>query len=310
MHTIPNNIRTTTMTATKPVLITELHDVLAVKNAHERDQNIVFQEKGHVYTILNDRNSKYTSVTTWNKQHFREFDADKIIHKMMNGKKWQPGHKYWGMTAQQIKDQWARNSSSVSSAGTDMHFNIECFMNNPSVPYPYTQSDLLANYETCVGEPPNFEPATEWTYFLEFAKAHGDKRPYRTEWLIYDDDLKLSGSIDMVYENEDGTLSIYDWKRSKEITKINRYDDTAITECINYLPDTNFWHYSLQLNTYKRILERKYGKTVKDLYLVRLHPDCERQTYELLKVPNLEREIDALFAEMAPETCAESTDVI
>ena len=30
-------------------------------------------------------------------------------------------------------------------------------------------------------------------------------------------------------------------------------------QCINHLPDTNFWHYSLQLNTYKAILEDKYG---------------------------------------------------
>lgn len=292
------------MTDNKPHMITHLHDVLATKNAHERDRHIVFQEEGHVYTILNDKDSKYTSVTTWNKKHFAEFDADKIIHKMMNGKKWQPGHKYWGMTADQIKDKWASNSISVSSAGTEMHFNIECFMNNPSVPYPYTHSELLANYETRVIETPDFEPAREWTYFIEFVKAHGDKRPYRTEWLIYDDDLKLSGSIDMVYENGDGTLSIYDWKRSKEITKINRYDDTATTKCINYLPNTNFWHYSLQLNTYKRILERKYGKTIKDMFLVRLHPDCEKNTYDLFKVPNLEKEVDALFAEMISETCS------
>jgi nucleoside-diphosphate-sugar epimerase len=42
------------------------------------------------------------------------------------------------------------------------------------------------------------------------------------EWMIFDEDLKLAGSIDMVYENPDGTLSIYDWKRSKDISKINK----------------------------------------------------------------------------------------
>ena len=61
------------------------------------------------------------------------------------------------------------------------------------------------------------------------------------------------------------------------------------------MPDSNFWHYALQLNTYNRILERKYGKTVIDLYLVRLHPDAEENNYELIKLPDLTKEIDELF---------------
>ena len=112
--------------------------------------------------------------------------------------------------------------------------------------------------------------------------------------LIYDDNVKMSGSIDMVYENvEDGTLSIYDWKRCKSIDKTNGWNKFAITECISHLPDSNFWHYALQLNTYKTILERNYGKRVTDMYLVRLHPDSS--TYQLLKVPVLENEMNDLF---------------
>jgi hypothetical protein len=53
----------------------------------------------------------------------------------------------------------------------------------------------------------------------------------------------------------------------------------------------------LQLNTYKAILEKKYGKTVKELFLVRLHPDAEEKTYELIKIPDLSTEIKELFEE-------------
>ena len=113
--------------------------------------------------------------------------------------------------------------------------------------------------------------------------------------MIYDEELKLAGSIDMVYENPDGTLMIYDWKRSKEISKTNGWNKSAITECIEHLPDTNFWHYSLQLNTYKTILERKYGKIVTNLYLVRLHPNNPKKTFELLKVPILQNEMNDLI---------------
>ena len=51
------------------------------------------------------------------------------------------------------------------------------------------------------------------------------------------------------------------------------YKEHATTECIKHLPNTNFWHYSLQLNTYKAMLEKNYNKKVTDLYLVRLHPN-------------------------------------
>jgi hypothetical protein len=59
------------------------------------------------------------------------------------------------------------------------------------------------------------------------------------------------------------------------------------------LPDTNFWHYSLQLNTYKAILERNYEKKVTDLYLVQLHPI--QDGYRLIKCADLSNEISELF---------------
>ena len=271
-----------------------LHPTLASRNCHERDPFIQFFEEDHKYVITNDPENKYTSVTTWNHSHFPIFNANLIIKNMMKGKNWKEGHKYWGLTAEEIKKQWSNNSSAVSGAGTDLHFEIECFMNNPCIE-EYKHTDLYNSYLTLSSS--NETKAIEWDYFINFIKDHPELKPYRTEWTIYDEDLKISGSIDMVYENPDGTLSIYDWKRSKEITRINNFKKFAINKLICHMPDSNFWHYALQLNTYKRILERKYGKIVTDLYLVRLHPDAEEKNYELIKLPDLTKEIDELFEE-------------
>ena len=272
-----------------------LHSVLASRNCHERDQYIKFFEEDHKYVITNDPNNKYTSVTTWNHSHFPVFNANLIIKNMMRGKNWKEGHKYWGLTAEEIKQQWSSNSSAVSGAGTDLHFEIECFMNNPDLESGhkkgYKHADLHDNYLKA----PKAIEVIEWDYFINFVKDHPELKPYRTEWTIYDEDLKISGSIDMIYENPDGTLSIYDWKRSKDITRVNNFNKFAINKLICHMPDANFWHYALQLNTYKRLIERKYGKTVTDLYLVRLHPDAEEKNYELIKLPDLTKEIDELF---------------
>ena len=52
--------------------------------------------------------------------------------------------------------------------------------------------------------------------------------------------LKLAGSIDMTFISKE--ILIFDWKRSK-IKKTNSWE-SATTECINFMPNSNFWHYS------------------------------------------------------------------
>lgn len=245
---------------------------LANKNPHNRDSHILFDEGSHIYTI--DGDSNYMSVTTWNHSHFEHFDADKIIVKMMKSRKW-PQSKYYGMTPTEIKDLWDKNGKQASYEGTKMHFNIECF---------YNDMDVEVDYD-----------CKEIDYFLEFHNDVGSKlEPYRTEWMIWDKELRLAGSIDMVFRNSDGTLLIYDWKRCKEIKKYNRYQ-SAKTECISYMPDSNYWHYSLQLNTYKYMLEKNYGEKVVGLYLVCLHPNNKNKSYLVYKVPELKTEIQELM---------------
>ena len=269
-----------------------LNNVLCEYNAHPRDKRIQFFENTHTYIIDAEPTVKYTSVTTWIHEHFEKFDADLVIAKMMRGIGWKKGHKYWGMTPEEIKSMWDVNKNAVSSEGTNLHYKIECFHNNANIPIHYTNEQLFNEYSKGITN-----DVIEWQYFINFIKDHPHLKPYRTEWTVFNEDVKISGSIDMVYENPDGTLSIYDWKRSKNITMVNNFNKFALNPCISHLPDANFWHYTLQLNTYKYILETKYGKTIKDLYLVRLHPTAIEKNYELMEVPFLATEMNDLLQE-------------
>ena len=273
-----------------------LNPVLSLKNFHPRDKNIQFFEEDHKYIISTEPDVKYTSVTTWNHGHFPKFEADIIIENMMKGKGWKEGHKYWGLTPEQIKGQWNTNKDAVAGAGTNLHFEIECFNNDKRFTFDYTNKELYEIYITDKEHELQTKPL-EWQYFINFVKDTPHLKPYRTEWTVYNEDVKISGSIDMIYENPDGTLSIYDWKRAKNITRINSYNKFALPPQICHLPDSNFWHYALQLNTYKAILEQKYGKVIKELFLVRLHPDAEEKNYELISLPDLSTEINDLFSE-------------
>jgi hypothetical protein len=249
---------------------------LAKRNAHERDPFIEFDPVPHIYTVHGE--GGYTSVTTWNHSHFAHFESDETIANILsNDKMTNPNYKYYGMTAEQIKDSWNKNGAEASAAGTKMHYDIECYWN----------------------ECPNINESIEYKYFMDFVndfmKENPGVKPYRTEWMIYYEELKLSGSIDMVFENPDGTLQIYDWKRCKEIQFEAYGNKTAKTECIQHLPDANFWHYALQLNTYKTILERKYAKKISNMCLVCLHPDNVYKTYDRIPVPSLNKEMEDLF---------------
>ena len=164
------------------------------------------------------------------------------------------------------------NRVAAAEAGTKMHYDIECYYNNLPVS----------------------NDSVEYSQFIKYQEEHAKGFiPYRTEWTVWDRELKLAGSIDMVYELPDGTLMIYDWKRSKGIIRNKRFETYSTTECIKHLPDTNFWHYSLQLNTYKAIIEKNYGKKVSKMCLVCLYPT--QRTYKLYEVLPLDEEIEELF---------------
>jgi hypothetical protein len=248
-------------------------DYLYYKNIHPRDAHISFEEGPHIYTVLGERGT-YTSVTTWNHNHFSQFDADAIIDKMMKGKNWNnPTYKYYGMTREQIKAMWDEKRDSASGAGTNMHYDIECYYNNMEI-----NNDSI-----------------EFSYFKRFVSDFPELKAYRTEWTVYYEEVKLSGSIDMIFENPDGTIQIYDWKRCEQIVHDHPFNEGAINPCIKHLPNTNFWHYALQLNTYRKILEDKYGKKVTSMFLICLHPNNHNNSYQRIEIPFLYKEIDDLF---------------
>ncbi len=252
---------------------------LAVKNAHPRDERISFEEETHTYTIDGQKEG-WTSCTGFIHGFFEAFDPDSVIAKMMSSRKWSES-KYYGMTAEQIKKQWTDSGTEASEAGTRMHLDIEHYNNAEPV-------GNLAGDEWL----PN--PGPEWDYFLEYERKHRIKKgfvPFRTEWLVFKEDIKLAGSIDMLYMKPDGTLAIYDWKRAKDMKMTNTFQSGRAP--LDHLPDTNYWHYSLQLNIYRRIIEEFYGYKVSEMALVVLHPN--NTNFKVYMLNRMDDEVTAMF---------------
>jgi hypothetical protein len=278
---------------------------LESQNPHERDSHIHFDEGPHTYTIEDvpgiTRETKFTSVTTWLHEHFEHFNAKKVIAGMMrNTKKWNDpvaNIKYYGKTAEEIEQMWAKAGQEAAAAGTQMHYKIECFYNRQ--PQETAAATDLTDDNTA-------DIPAELKQFMKFNQDFSSTlRPYRTEWTVFHEEARIAGSIDMVFQDigsadsstdtssQPHPLVIYDWKRCREITKSNPNFKFANHPIIEHIPDTNFWHYALQLNIYKHILQTKYGKTVTDLYLIVLHPEAKE--YRRIKLPNLQTEVEQLF---------------
>lgn len=292
------------MSSSPSITETNPTSFLATKNPHSRDAYIHFDEGPHKYTIQGingvTADTEFTSVTTVVHQHFEHFDAKKVIAAMMrNQKKWNDpvaNAKYYGKTAEEIEEMWKNAGQDAAAKGTAMHYEIECFYNTP----PDDATDATADTRTVSrrggAEPPELEYFKN--FHNEFVAPGNALRPYRTEWTVFHEEAQIAGSIDMVYEDmtaSDTPLAIYDWKRCREIAKTNRANKFATHPAIEHLPDTNFWHYTLQLNVYKYILQTKYDRRVTDLYIIVLHP--EAQNYQRIKLPDLQSEVADLFEE-------------
>jgi hypothetical protein len=244
--------------------------VLAVRNRHPRDQYIIFDEPSHTYTV-HGSSKGYISCTKFIHEFFPHFDADAVIRKMMASPKW-PANKLYGKTAKEIKDMWSANGKEASGLGTAMHLGIEQFLNG-------ADSVIM----------PEVKTTPEWRYFQNFWKdCGGDLEPYRMEWEVFVQEIKLAGSIDGIFRRKsDGRFVIYDWKRSKEIKKDNTFESGYPP--LHHLPNTNYWHYTMQLNVYRWILKNYYGMDIADLYLVILHPN--NSNYVRIRLNILEDEV-------------------
>ena len=245
--------------------------MLSEINPHEKD-DIEFDEKEHKYRVGNHQFS--ISVTGFVHEHFPEFKENEVIRGILNSKKMNDkSYEYYGMNAIQIKEKWVENAR----LGTELHALIEDYYNG--------KKRTLEEVNT-----------KEYGYFLKFANDFDYIVPFRTEFRLRSFKLDIAGSIDLIIKNPDGTFSILDWKRAKNIdmnTEPNKYTKYGILPGISHIINTNYSHYKFQLNIYRYILESEYGFNISGMYLVIFHPNND--SYNIIDVPKMDKEMSYIM---------------
>ncbi len=252
-----------------------------------QDERITFKEEGHIYML--DGNRQLTPVSSVYSRYFKPFDTD-----------------YWAerkardmpITAEQLKEQWDSYGKMASFVGTHLHKQIEEFLNGDEYMAPMCHFTYDGKY---IHEDKIISIDKEIEHFLKFVEEI-DFTPFRTEWRVYDEDLGIAGTIDLICSREDGTFEFYDWKRSKSI--IDEFDNLYDSRYygingMGHIQDCSYWHYALQQNLYKHIVEKCYRLKISSMNLVVIHPDYK--SYRIVKVPKLDNEIQLIVKDLKKE---------
>lgn len=211
-----------------------------LENHNERDNRIQFYPEEHLYLVDEIPAKSVSEVVA---RFFPAFDRMGISERLAIKR---------GKTQRSVLAEW----DAARDAGTNLHLQIENYFNG-------------VEYE----EPPAFE------HFLNFIEEHSCLDTFRTEWRVFDDKKMIAGTIDYVTSNADGTYSIYDWKRSKNVVdeyagygpQVDHPFGSGFGP-LRHLSSTAYNKYCLQQGIYKKLLVEHYGLKIRDMYLVVLHP--------------------------------------
>ena len=243
-------------------------ETLKKANPFPSDEQIHFDEESHTYRV----NGVVVplSVTGLIHRYVRVFDPSAAIQNMRAETR-QTYSDRGLVTEEDIIRTWNENGKVQRSRGTLMHFHIEQYLNGCVIESPCTLEfeQFLALHEQVIQD---------------------NQIPFRTELSVYSKSLSIAGQIDAVFKKADGTFALWDWKRSKML----RYNShSEMKEPLDHLPDVNAWHYFLQLNMYRHILQRDYGLSVSAMYLGVFHPT--RSQPLCVRVPFMDDEMELLF---------------
>lgn len=208
----------------------------------QHQKQISFDDGLHEYKVEGEKYESVTGRISFFESHvdFQEI-ADKLAKRNTQ--------KYSGLNGDEIMAGWKINGDKAAAKGRAVH----------------KAAELIA-----AGLIDEVEVTKEISGYIEqIIKFFIDNKvePLLSEVIVYDKKAKVAGTIDLITINKDGSLSLWDWKTNKdEIKTTNKYND-FFNYPLAHVPSTKYGGYSLQLQTYKYMLEQ-IGFKVKDTNLI------------------------------------------
>lgn len=229
------------------------------------DGNVFFIEEGHKYFYKNDINDdgtirefndstyKFKSPTGILGNFYEHFDAVTISEKYVikHG---------LDITAEELRAQWDEKARVASERGSLLHSLGESIVDGWDF-----------------GELPDLPQVQHLIKALEEV-ANENWVKAKVELLVYNTAFKIAGQADIVLKRSNGDeteYGIFDYKFLKEPVQKKSFFNPRTRKYkkmygpFRHLPDSNFYHYSIQLEFYRMLMGRLGKKvTTKKLIVV------------------------------------------
>lgn len=241
----------------------------------DKFSDVLFTDSTHSYVINGKR---AVSVTGLVGKLSKPFDSDFWSKKKAEER---------GCSPEDIIAEWDYKRDRSTNKGTAVHNYVEFrlarkhyeFEVDKSLP-EQLRSDIRIGYNKTLPLVDKF-----------LAESRGRLIPIRSEFVVYDSELMLSGMVDQIFFNKkSGVLEIWDWKTN---AKINTESNYRLLDPVSYLDDSEYTKYSLQLAAYKKIIERNTNLKFGESRFVWFGED--NNNYLVYNCAPLEKEIDMLF---------------
>lgn len=224
------------------------------------NSKINFIEATHRY-INTETGDDYKSATTLLGLFKNKFDEKRIAG--LTAKK-------RGITVEEVLNEWAEIRNTACTKGTNIHLALENFIKH---------NEIDKEYETLIED------------FKNIINSMSDIKCIHSEILLYLDKYKVAGTSDLIFEHNDGTFSVGDFKTNKKFRYYSEYNE-HLKYPVQHLNNCEFINYSLQLSLYAYMYETLYpdkaGKC-RGLFLLWYNPDTF--TWELIHCPYMKHEI-------------------
>ncbi len=226
---------------------------------------ITFTEWNHTYTH-NETGEKFTSVTTILGKYKKPFDSITAADRVA---------KREGVSREIVLEMWEKEKNRACDRGTNIH-------------------KLLEDYIT-VGE-----QVDEWGWLYKTydkcAEYNIDKfKKVRCEELLWNEELKVSGLADLIYEHSDSTFTVGDFKTNKRFRFSSQYNEWMLPP-LDHLQVCENSTYAMQLSIYAWLYEKLTGLKCRKLAIFYLQGDrfvCYNSAYLKAEVENLMADFSA-----------------
>lgn len=219
---------------------------------------IQFDEKEHKYT---KDNVEYISVTTLISRYVPNWDPKGEITARCAIKN--------GITPREQADLWEQKANIAADYGTEIHSFADSILKGSNIDY-----NLLLPLHKLI---------------IDICKEL--KKEYlSSEKIIWDEDLLIAGTVDLLTQDKEGNITIWDWKTNEKPIEIDNKYNKYLLPPLDKVPNNNYYKYALQLSLYRYLLEIQKQKVI-GIKLIHL----TNNSFKEITLPYLKEEVELML---------------